>query len=259
VWSALGNVALAVDPFAAGHEALRERGLHMAAAARRGGDTVPGTIATFVHRHWTHINTRTAARYRNNSLFEKLRAMLDALKRAQNGARSEKRDADEAQLALRLGDPSAVPVEPERDAAAGGEPDPPKPARSKASRNIGGLPNHLPREEIVIEVERFARDHDPQARPGRQAEDHACRPMWIMTRRSVVPSTGPEKRIRMPRFRSPAFPTGSTRRSPQQRFAVYWFGPYDCPPPRLGPRREAERKTASHRSPCAAMSATTHD
>src|SRR5271170_218009 len=84
---------------------------------------------------------------------ERLRAMLETLKRALYGARSEKRDADEAQLALGLGDLSAVPVEPEPDAAVGGEPDPRKPARSKASRNIGGLPNHLPREEIVIEPE----------------------------------------------------------------------------------------------------------
>src|SRR3954449_6109402 len=75
---------------------------------------------------------------------EKLRAMLETLKRALYGARSEKRDADAAQLALGLGDLSALPVEPEPDAVAGAEPDRPKPARPKASRNIGGLPNHLP-------------------------------------------------------------------------------------------------------------------
>ncbi len=84
---------------------------------------------------------------------EKLRAMLETLKRALYGARSEKRDADEAQLALGLGDLSARPVEPEPDATAGREPDQPKPVRSKASRNIGGLPIHLPREDVVIEPE----------------------------------------------------------------------------------------------------------
>jgi transposase len=82
---------------------------------------------------------------------EKLRAMLETLKRALYGARSEKRDADEAQLALGLGDSSVVPLEPEPDAVADAEPDRPKPARSKASRNIGGLPIHLPREHVVIE------------------------------------------------------------------------------------------------------------
>src|SRR5579862_6586241 len=84
---------------------------------------------------------------------EKLRAMLETLKRALFGARSEKRDAEEAQLALGPGDLSAVPVEPEPDAAAGRERDPPRPARSKASRNIGGHPIHLPREDVVIEPE----------------------------------------------------------------------------------------------------------
>jgi transposase len=84
---------------------------------------------------------------------EKLRAMLETLKRALYGARSEKRDIDEAQLALGLGDLSAVPLEPEPDAATGGPSDRPRPARPKASRNIGGLPNHLPREDVVIEPE----------------------------------------------------------------------------------------------------------
>src|SRR5579872_1770064 len=78
---------------------------------------------------------------------ERLRALLETAKHALYGARSEKRDADAAQLALGLGDLSALPVEPEQDAVADGGPDRPKPARPKASRNIGGLPNHLPRED----------------------------------------------------------------------------------------------------------------
>jgi transposase len=84
---------------------------------------------------------------------EKLRAMLETLKRALYGVRSEKRDADTAQPALGLGDLSARPVDPEPDAAVGREPDPSKPARSNASRNIGGLPIHLPHEDVVIEPE----------------------------------------------------------------------------------------------------------
>jgi transposase len=84
---------------------------------------------------------------------EKLRAMLETLKRALYGSRSEKRDADEAQLGLGLGDLSARRVEPEPDATAVREPDRPKPVRPKAARNIGGLPTHLPREDVVIEPE----------------------------------------------------------------------------------------------------------
>ena len=67
---------------------------------------------------------------------DKLRAMLKTLKRALYGARSEKRDIEEAQLALGLGDLSAVPVEPGPDTATDGEPARPKPTRPKASRNI---------------------------------------------------------------------------------------------------------------------------
>jgi transposase len=84
---------------------------------------------------------------------EKLRAMLETLKRALYGARSEKRDADEAQFALGLGDLSAFPVAPEPEASTAAGQGQPKPLRPKASRYIGGLPNHLPREDVVIEPE----------------------------------------------------------------------------------------------------------
>jgi transposase len=81
---------------------------------------------------------------------ERLRAMLATLKRMLFGARSEKHEADPAQLALGLEDVATVPVEPEPRASgeAAGRITTPRP---KASRNIGSLPNHLPREEMVIE------------------------------------------------------------------------------------------------------------
>src|ERR1700684_2551969 len=123
---------------------------------------------------------------------EKLRAMLETLKRALYGARSEKRDAEEAQLALGLGDLSAVPVEPEPNAAAGGEADPRKPARSKASRNIGGLPNHLPREDVVIEPES---DNCPccQGKLHRIGED-------VSEMLDIVPAIIRVKRVRRPKY-----------------------------------------------------------
>ena len=123
---------------------------------------------------------------------EKLRAMLETLKRAIYGARSEKRDADAAQLALGLGDLSALPVEPAPDAVAGGEPDRPKPARPKASRNIGGLPIHLPREEIVIEPES---DICPccQGKLHRIGED-------VSEMLDIVPAIIRVKRIRRPKY-----------------------------------------------------------
>jgi transposase len=78
-----------------------------------------------------------------------LQAIVDTLRRALYGARSEKVHADASQLALELPDLSPVPVEP--------EPDDPKPssrapsAGPRAVRNIGALPKHLPREDVVIE------------------------------------------------------------------------------------------------------------
>jgi transposase len=123
---------------------------------------------------------------------DKLRAMLETLKRALYGARSEKRDIEEAQLALGLGDLSAVPLEPEPDAATGGPPDRPKPARPKASRNIGGLPNHLPREDVVIEPES---DICPccQGKLHRIGED-------VSETLDIVPAVIRVKRIRRPKY-----------------------------------------------------------
>src|SRR4029077_6478164 len=70
-----------------------------------------------------------------------------------------------------------------------------------ARENIGG--ERLCHERgqgihALAEVYGFPRDHDPRARPGGNAKDHARRPMYIMTRRGAVASTGPEKRTRMP-------------------------------------------------------------
>jgi transposase len=123
---------------------------------------------------------------------EKLRAMLETLKRALYGARSEKRDADEAQLAFGLGDLSALPVEPEQAAIVDGEPNRPKPERSKASRNIGGLPIHLPREDVVIEPES---DICPccQGKLHRIGED-------VSETLDIVPAIIRVKRIRRPKY-----------------------------------------------------------
>ena len=79
----------------------------------------------------------------------KLRAMLETLRRTLYGARSERFGDDPGQLALGLEDVSTTPAEP--------EPDPAKPrsqdgrTRPKPVRNIGSLPKHLPREDVVIE------------------------------------------------------------------------------------------------------------
>ncbi|HUW80814.1 MAG TPA: IS66 family transposase [Acidocella sp.] len=79
---------------------------------------------------------------------ENLKAVVETLKRALYGARSERQLEPESQLPLALNDLSAAPVEPAKL---------PKPANSnrstrpRAVRNIGGLPAHLPRVDITIE------------------------------------------------------------------------------------------------------------
>jgi transposase len=83
---------------------------------------------------------------------DRLRVMLETLSRAIFGPRSERLvESDDRQMDLTLGNLSGMPAEPIVRLA-------PKPAwepgtRPKARRNIGGLPRHLPREDIAIEPE----------------------------------------------------------------------------------------------------------
>jgi transposase len=79
---------------------------------------------------------------------ENLRAVVETLKRALYGARSEKQVAPANQLPLALNDLSATPAEPAKLPTPANSN---RPARAKAARNIGGLPAHLPRVDITIE------------------------------------------------------------------------------------------------------------
>ena len=79
---------------------------------------------------------------------ETLRAVVETLKRALYGARSERQLEPANQLPLGLNDLSGAPVEPAKLPAPANSN---RPARPKAARNIGGLPAHLPRVDITIE------------------------------------------------------------------------------------------------------------
>jgi transposase len=118
-----------------------------------------------------------------------LRAIVETLKRALYGARSERFEADAAQLALGLDDVSTAPVEPETARTA---PSRDHPARPKPVRNIGGLPRHLPREDIVIEP---ATEACPCCRGTlhRIGED-------VSEMLDVVPAILRVRRIRRPRY-----------------------------------------------------------
>jgi transposase len=78
----------------------------------------------------------------------KLRAMLETLRRTLYGARSERFDSDPGQLALGLEDVSTAPAEPELEATKPRSQD--GRTRPTPMRNIGSLPKHLPREDVVI-------------------------------------------------------------------------------------------------------------
>ena len=122
---------------------------------------------------------------------DKLRAMLETLKRTLSGARSERFDADAGQLPLELEDLSTAPVEPEREPAAGPRGQD-RPTRPKAARNIGSLPKHLPREDVVIEP-------DINACPCCQGALHRIGED-VSEMLDIVPAIIRVKRIRRPRY-----------------------------------------------------------
>src|SRR5579864_7162047 len=83
-----------------------------------------------------------------------LQGIVATLTRALYGPRSEKLIADATQLPLELDDVviSETPL-PANDDDGSEQPTRSGPSRSKAGRNIGALPKHLPRYEVVIEPE----------------------------------------------------------------------------------------------------------
>ncbi len=91
---------------------------------------------------------------RNEALSERIRRLEHLnleLIRLVYGKRSEKLSADERQLAFEDLEGASAEVEAE---AAAGDPSPPRaPKKPRPARNLGHLPEHLPRIEQVIEPE----------------------------------------------------------------------------------------------------------
>jgi transposase len=81
---------------------------------------------------------------------EKLRLLIRQLQRGQFGRRSEKLDSDQLQLGLEDLEQATAAVEAAQETAAGQ--DTPRPARTRR-RNLGALPAHLPRVEVLVDVE----------------------------------------------------------------------------------------------------------
>src|SRR3954447_6596261 len=82
---------------------------------------------------------------------EKLRLLIRQLQRGQFGRRSERLDPDQLQLGLEDLEQTAAAAEAAQEAAAKGS-DTPRPPRSRR-RNLGALPAHLTRVEVLVDVE----------------------------------------------------------------------------------------------------------
>lgn len=82
---------------------------------------------------------------------EKLRLLIRQLQRGQFGRRSEKLDPDQLQLGLEDLEQTAAAAEAAQEAASKSS-DTPRPSRSRR-RNLGALPAHLPRVEVLVDVE----------------------------------------------------------------------------------------------------------
>src|SRR3954462_15677084 len=82
---------------------------------------------------------------------EKLRLLIRRLQRGQFGRRSERLDPDQLQLGLEDLEQTAAAAEAAQEAVAARS-RPPRPSRSRR-RNLGALPAHLPRVEVLVDVE----------------------------------------------------------------------------------------------------------
>src|SRR5436305_11051090 len=82
---------------------------------------------------------------------EKLRLLIRQLQRNRFGRRSEKLDPDQLQLGLEDLEQAAAAAEAAQEAASrsSNTPRPPRPRR----RNLGALPAHLPRVEVLVDLE----------------------------------------------------------------------------------------------------------
>jgi transposase len=82
---------------------------------------------------------------------EKLRLLIRQLQRGQFGRRSERLDPDQLQLGLEDLEQTAAAAEAAQEAASRSS-DTSRPARPRR-RNLGSLPAHLPRVEVLVDLE----------------------------------------------------------------------------------------------------------
>src|SRR3954463_369931 len=99
----------------------------------------------------TDRDTVLAERDAAQAEIEKLRLLIRRLQRGQFGRRSERLDPDQLQLGLEDLEQTAAAAEAAQEevAARSGTPRTPRVRR----RNLGSLPAHLPRVEVLVDLE----------------------------------------------------------------------------------------------------------
>src|SRR4051794_22356403 len=125
---------------------------------------------------------------------EKLRLLIRQLQRGQFGRRSERLDPDQLQLGLEDLEQAAAAAEAAQEgvAARNGTPRPPRVRR----RNLGALPAHLPRVEVLVDL-----------------EDKAC-PCCGGAMHVIGEDAGGEVHLLPPRLRGGGVPPPPHRRPP---------------------------------------------
>src|SRR6478672_2618784 len=119
------------------------------------------SLASLQAEHDTVLAERDAARTERDLVrerhdvaqaeIEKLRLLIRQLQRGRFGRRSERLDPDQLQLGLEDLEQADAAAEAAQEAAAGSS-GAPRPPRSRR-RNLGALPAHLPRVEVLVDVE----------------------------------------------------------------------------------------------------------
>src|SRR3954462_3748341 len=119
------------------------------------------SLVSLQAKHNTVLAERDAARTERDLLreeheaaqaeVEKLRLLIRQLQRGQFGRRSEKLDPDQLQLGLEDLQQTIAAAQAAQEAATKSS-DPPRPPRSRR-RNLGALPAHLPRVEVLVDIE----------------------------------------------------------------------------------------------------------
>jgi transposase len=137
-------MSLALDDLPRDHEGLLQhlqQAMEVVAAQR-------SRIAALEIERDTVLAERDAAQ----AEIEKLRLLIRQLQRGQFGRRSEKLNPDQLQLGLEDLEQATAAVEAAQEAASRSSGDAPRPPRSRW-RNLGALPAHLPRVEVLVDLE----------------------------------------------------------------------------------------------------------